>query len=77
MHRTMHIISDIHRTCDFLLKGFVMGLVQLDGKGSFSACDSEHGLVVTVGDRKFVTRFDSNDFPYIGVDGKKVLVTWF
>ena len=54
-----------------------MGLVQLNGKGSFGAYDSEHGLIVIVGDRKFVARFDSNDNPYIGIDGTKHIVTWF
>lgn len=60
-----------------LIKGFKMGLVQLNGKGSFNAYNSEHGLIVIVGDRKFVTRFDSNDNPYIGIDGTKHVVTWF
>ena len=54
-----------------------MGLVQLNGNGSFNAYDSEYGLIVVVGDRKFVTRLDSNDCAYIGVDGNKFIVSWF
>lgn len=54
-----------------------MGLVKLNGEGSFTAYDSDHGLIVIIGDRKFVTRFDSHDLAYIGVDGNKFIVSWF
>ncbi|MEG2265068.1 MAG: hypothetical protein RSC68_12090 [Acinetobacter sp.] len=54
-----------------------MDLVQLNGKGSFCSYNSEHGLIVVIGDREFVTRFDSNDNAYIGVDGNKFIVSWF
>ena len=56
---------------------FKMILVQLNGKGSFNSYESEHGLIVVIGDRKFVTRFDSSDEAYIGIDGIKHVVTWF
>ena len=52
-------------------------LVQLNGYGAFESYDSGLGLIVVIGDRKFITGFDCNDNAYIGVDGRKVLVTWF